>query len=240
MKRTLTKYAKYYLYKYKIHILLPAWHLNFLGQLGYVSRWISQHRKLAFSSFPTRKFDYSKRLDLYRYVLDNELTEAFDYLEFGVSKGGSFAWWVNEEKRLDSSFYGFDTFNGLPENWGTFKKGDMSNGNEPPKLDDTRHTFYQGLFQSTLYDFLENYNSTKKKVIHLDADLYTATLFVLTTISPYLRKGDILIFDEFNVPMHEFKAFNEWSTSFYVEYSVIGEVNNYLQVAIRLERDVRS
>jgi hypothetical protein len=146
----------------------------------------------------------------------------------------SFKWWVENLKNENARFYGFDTFTGLPEDWGHFKKGDMSNGNEPPKIEDNRHQFYQGLFQTTLPDFLKTYNNDRMKVIHLDADIYTATLFVLTSLSPFLRKGDILLFDEFNVPMHEYKAFTEWISSFYLDYTVIGEVNNYFQVAIRI------
>ncbi|PKR80466.1 hypothetical protein CW751_08805 [Brumimicrobium salinarum] len=156
-------------------------------------------------------------------------------MEFGVAKGQSFKWWIEHIEHDDSFFYGFDTFNGLPEDWGSFKKGDMSNGNEPPKIDDSRHQFFQGVFQKTLPDFLKTYQSKKKKIIHLDADLYSATLFVLASMSPFLNKGDILLFDEFNVPMHEFKAFNEWANSFYIKYTVIGEVNNYFQVAIRID-----
>ena len=54
-------------------------------------------------------------------------------------------------------------------------------------------------------------------------------------MSPYFKKGDILLFDEFNVPLHEFKAFSEWVNSFYINYFVIGEVDNYYQIAIKIE-----
>jgi O-methyltransferase len=47
-------------------------------------------------------------------------------------------------------------------------------------------------------------------------------------------KGDIIIFDEFNVPMHEFKAFAEWVSSYYIKYEVIGAVNNFYQIAVKI------
>ena len=131
--------------------------------------------------------------------------------------------------------FGFDTFEGLPEKWGTFAKGSMSFG--VPELNDDRHEFFKGLFQHTLVDFLKQgkLNQGNRKIIHLDADLFSSTLFVLTTMHPYLRKDDIILFDEFNVPNHEFLAFEQYTTSFYVNYEVIGAVNNYFQLAIKLK-----
>lgn len=227
---------KYYFFKLGIHRILPEHKLLFLGHLSGVSKWISRQKKLKYTSFPSKSFDYSRRYDLYKFIIETEiLDKEIDYLEFGVSKGSSFKWWVKNIKHKNSRFYGFDTFTGLPEDWGSFKKGDMSNGNKPPVLDDSRHEFYQGIFQNTVYTFLKTYKSNKRKVIHLDADIFSATLFVLTTISPYLKKGDILIFDEFNVPLHEYKAFKIWVESFYIDYTVIGEVNNFYQVALMLK-----
>ena len=228
--------AKYYFFKYGIHRLLPSTKLVFLGQLSGLSKWIASHRNLNYSTFPQNPFDYKKRYDLYNYIAQNEVAkQEFDYLEFGVSRGTSFKWWIENISNKDSRFYGFDTFTGLPEDWGPFKKGAMSNGNKPPEIDDGRHQFYQGLFQDTLYKFLKDHTLDRRMVVHLDADLYSSTLFVLTTLSSYLKKGDILIFDEFNVPLHEYKAFMEWVGAFYINYSVIGEVNNYFQVAIKIE-----
>ena len=105
-----------------------------------------------------------------------------------------------------------------------------------PNIEDARCSFYKGLFQETLPGFIkDNPLLEKPKVIHLDADLFSATLYVLTMLHPYLNKGDILIFDEFNVPLHEFKAFDDYVTSFYVDYEVLGATNNYYQVALRIQ-----
>lgn len=203
-----------------------------------LSRWISIHdKKVPFNDFYRPKRNYGLRYNLYRHVAQSENLEQapIDYLEFGVAKGLSFQWWINKNKNPNSQFYGFDTFEGLPEKWGTYSKGAMSFG--VPELNDQRHEFFKGLFQQTLFDFLESkkLNETNRKIIHLDADLFSSTLFVLTTLHRHLKKGDILIFDEFNVPNHEFLAFENYVKSFYVEYEVIGAVNNYFQVAIKLK-----
>ena len=68
----------------------------------------------------------------------------------------------------------------------------------------------------------------------MDADLYSSTLFVLSNLIPYLRKDDILIFDEFGVPTHEFRAFTDVVSSYSLKFEVLGAINNYLQVAIKL------
>ena len=50
-----------------------------------------------------------------------------------------------------------------------------------------------------------------------------------------LKSGDVIFFDEFNVPMHEYKAFTEWANSFYIDYEVIGTVNNFYQLALKIK-----
>jgi O-methyltransferase len=203
-----------------------------------LSRWISTHGKTAtLNDFYNPKRNYNLRLNLYQHVVQTENLENIpvDYLEFGVAKGVSFKWWLDKNKHDASRFFGFDTFEGLPEKWGTYEKGAMSFG--VPELNDQRHEFYKGLFQEILFNFLnqKKFTSGNRKIIHLDADLYSSTLFVLTSLHPYLRKDDILFFDEFNVPNHEFLAFEQYTKSFYVNYQLIGAVNNYFQVAIKIK-----
>ena len=219
----------------RMDMLVPIYLFQFFAHLAELSKWISKHKKDCKNDFYTIKFNYKKREFLYEQVITTyKLDTNIDYLEFGVSKGNSFRWWVNRIKNADARFYGFDTFTGLPEDWGRFKQGDMGNANKPPKIEDNRHEFYQGLFQQTLIPFLNSYTSSKRKVIHMDADIYSATLYVLTLISPFLKSGDIIFFDEFNVPLHEFKVFKEWSSSFYIKYKVLGGVNNFYQTAIMI------
>ncbi len=203
-----------------------------------LSKWIaSQNKKDILNDFYSPKRDYNKRFQLYQYVVDTlKLQNApFEYLEFGVSGGYSFAWWVKNCNHPNSKFFGFDTFEGLPENWGVFNKGDMSAN--IPTLDDTRAAFIKGLFQDTLPSFLaqQNIHQETRKIIHLDADLFSSTLFALTSLAPYLKKDDILLFDEFNVPNHEFFAFKVFCDSYYVKTKLIAAVNNYYQDAIVIE-----
>lgn len=226
-------------------LLNPGVYLGFLsspfiffGNSLKLSRWITTQRKmkLEFDDFFKLVRNYGERFKLHEFVLKSEnLTNTqIDYLEFGVASGISFEWWLKENKNENSRFYGFDTFEGLPEDWGIFKKGEMAP--DQLKFQDGRFKFYKGLFQDTLPGFLKTtkLDNNIRKVIHLDADLFSSTLFVLTSIYYILRPGDILIFDEFCVPNHEFFAFRIFVESFNVKYKAIGAFNNYLQVALEI------
>jgi hypothetical protein len=222
--------------------LLLGWSRGFFSLLANtlsLSKWISRQnkKKIEFNDFFSFKRDYRKREKLYEYVVSREQLDliTLDYLEFGVANGQSFKWWVNRLQNEDNRFYGFDTFEGLPENWGVYKKGDMDS--DIPVLDDKRILFIKGLFQETLPKFLQdNYiEKGRRKIIHMDADLFSSTLFTLTSLAPYLNKGDIIFFDEFNVPNHEFLAFKMFTESYYIRTEVLGAVNNFFQVAFIIQ-----
>lgn len=195
-------------------ILYPVVKLMlFTVYLNRMLLWIfSNKKKFKYREPLSFNRNYRNRYNLYKYISDNYLKDnsKIIYLEFGVAGGESFKWWLNENKDNSSCFYGFDTFEGLPENWGVlFKKGDMNY--EESQMQDKRAKFIKGLFQDTLFSFIQDnkdyLNSNTRKVIHMDADLYSSTIFVLSQLYPYLKSGDIILFDYFNVPLHEFKAF---------------------------------
>ena len=185
-------------------------------------------------------WDYGRRVNLYEAISKTETLSqsAIDYFEFGVSGGSSFRWWLANNGHANSRFYGFDTFEGLPESYGSFEKGSMAAALESLNITDTRASFYKGLFQDTLVPFLENYKGGNRKLVHLDADLFSATIFSLSQLYRFLKEGDILMFDEFAVPKHEFMAFKIFTESFYINYEVIGAANNYLFLAVKIKKEV--
>lgn len=219
--------------------LVPFKHgmLNII-YLSKIAKWHREQPKIKFNDFYSGSWDYSKRYKLYEFLFEDENTgDKINYLEFGVAAGHSFKWWVEKNKNSNSEFHGFDTFTGLPEDWGPFKAGAMSNGNKPPEVNDARVTFYTGLFQQTLPGYIEKLkqDNSKRKVIHLDADLYSATLYVLASLAPYLKKDDIIMFDEFAVPQSEFLAFMDFTRSFYIDLEMIAAANNYFFVAFKVK-----
>lgn len=205
--------------------------------MSEMSEWRKQHPVKGYNDFYQKTWEYGRRYNLYEALTQQENlgNERLDYFEFGVASGVSFKWWLKKNTSADSRFYGFDTFEGLPEEWGPYAKGAMAHSLESLQINDPRATFYKGLFQDTLTPFLESYKSNNRKLIHLDADLFSSTLFTLSQFYRFLNSGDLLMFDEFAVPTHEFLAFKLFTESFYVDYEVVAAANNYLFVAIKIK-----
>jgi O-methyltransferase len=209
----------------------------FLAYLSRFSRWVAQHRDVPYNDFYNRELDleYRNRLGMYEFLLREVLRgEPFDYLEFGVASGTSLRWWIEHEKGAASRFYGFDVFTGLPEDFGILKRGTFAVEGGLLPIEDDRCTLVLGLFQTTLDRFLTVVGLDRRTVVHLDADLYSSTLYVLTTLATRLKAGDVLIFDEFGVPLHEFRAFEDFRAAFGIKYEVLAAVNNYFHVAVQL------
>ena len=91
-----------------------------------------------------------------------------------------------------------------------------------------------GLFQDSLPRFVQQNDLSGRLIINLDADMFTSTLFVLTTLAPYLKAGDIIFFDEFSCPLDEFRAFEEFVRSFRIKYEVVAAVYGYTRVCIKI------
>ena len=237
MKFFIIRYTKIIFTYLRLHLVfnwLSSAFLN-LYYLTKFSLWASKNRKIPYNDFPS-KWNYFKRFELYKWVLEKEnlFSSPINYMEFGVAQGASFRWFLQQNNHSASRFYGFDTFTGLPEDFGPYKKGTFNNQNSPPEVNDSRAKFYQGLFQQTLPGFIGELKNDKRNIIMLDADLYSATIYVLTSLAPYLKKGDIIFFDEFSVPTHEFKAYHEFVQSYYINLELIAAANNYYFVAFRV------
>ncbi len=178
------------------------------------------------------------RFDLYQYVIDaHGLGAPIDYLEFGVYHGESLRWWAAHNADPASRFYGFDVFTGLPDAWVGLPAGTFTTHGQLPTFDDSRVALEVGLFQDTLGAFIAREPLERRKVIHLDADLYTSTLYVLTTLAPTLRPGDVILFDELGSAYgvsHEFRALEDFTTSFRFQYRLLAGTGRYLQAAVEV------
>jgi Macrocin-O-methyltransferase (TylF) len=149
------------------------------------------------------------------------------YLEFGVASGRSLGRIAKRFKHPDARFFGFDSFEGLPEDWvlpwGTMSRGTFSAEGRPPDLQDSRITFVKGWFQNTLPDFLGRLQNSGVALVHFDADLYSATLFILASLWHKIPEYYFL-FDEFLGD--EIIALYDFSRAFPVELEFLCQTNS--------------
>ena len=146
------------------------------------------------------------------------------WLEFGVFSGSS----INYiSKFTRDHVYGFDSFEGLPEDWREgFPKGAFSKQGTLPSVNQNV-VLIKGWFNDTLPHFLAT-QQKKISFIHMDCDLYSSTKFVFDTVKDYLADNCVIIFDEllnypgFDGDNGELKALYEFVTENKVRYSWIG------------------
>jgi hypothetical protein len=184
---------------------------------------------------PLLDYEYKRRDVLYGYVNNEVLgNRQVDYLEFGVAGGDSLRKWLNINQYPESRFFGFDTFEGLPENWLADRpKGSFSAKGEAPPIPDPRVRFVKGLFQETLPGFLKWFKPRNQLVVHIDCDLFTASLYALMALDRLMPKGTVILFDEF-LPKDEFAAFHTYSETCYRTWEVLAARRDLVKLAVRL------
>ena len=208
---------------------------RFLGSIDKHNKNIIFQEIIIKKSKKAKVFSKGQRLEYFNFIFKDVIgDQPIDYLEFGVFKGESIKYWSKLNKSPKSRFYGFDTFTGLPEDWKRHPRGTFDTEGNIPKIDDTRVHFIKGLFQETLYDFLRTFSPQSRLVIHLDADLYSSTLFCLAQLDRIFNPGSLILFDEFYDLQNEFSAFYDYIRSHNSKFKIIARIG-WSQVAIELE-----
>jgi hypothetical protein len=157
-------------------------------------------------------------------------------LEFGVYSGGSLRYIA--ERLGKRPVHGFDSFEGLPDNWKGFNliKGAFSRQGRLPKVP-ANATLHRGWFDQSLPRWLE-LNTGPVAFIHVDCDLYSSTRTIFELLAPRIAVGTIIVFDEYfgypNWQQHEFKAFQEYVKTNNVAYEYLAY--SRLQVAVRITK----
>jgi hypothetical protein len=137
------------------------------------------------------------------------------FVELGVWTGES----INYMARMkpNAEFFGFDSFEGLAENWSgtSLGRGYFDVKGVLPVVPDNV-TLISGWFESTLPDFINNHPDPFA-FVHFDADTYESTKLALDAFSSRIVAGSVLVFDEFhgypNWRNGEFKAWSEFVES---------------------------
>jgi len=183
---------------------------NTLHQLQMVVNYMKLGRWMAKHNFhPDQRA--LKRSAVFAAVAEQLRNRRVLYLEFGVFKGTSMRYWSSTLKHPESKLHGFDSFQGLPEDWdvdGPHVKGTFNVNGEAPQIDDPRVTFFKGWFDEVLPTY--QLPDHEVLVIVVDADLYSSTRYVLRHLRPFVKAGTFIYFDDMSRPDHEPRAFEEF------------------------------
>lgn len=183
---------------------------------------------------PNFETDY----DLHHWVattqLDRGLLAHGQILEFGVATGrtlNQFAYWLPHK-----TVYGFDGFDGLPEDWTSrMRKGFFARKHLPRVRRNCE--LVVGWFNETLAGFVEKHPEPVA-LLHVDCDLYSSTVTILDELKDNIVPGTVIIFDEYiNYPgwqLDEFRAWQEFVKEHNIRYEYIGRVSKHQKVAVRV------
>jgi O-methyltransferase len=187
-----------------------------------------------FAEVPT----FAAREQLYRHLSDTWFDggrEALDFFEFGVFQGASLRNWCDLNTCPSTRFFGFDSFQGLPEDWGgEFRTGAFDVGGILPQIDDLRVRFVSGWFQDSLPLFVSLYEPESRLVVHNDCDLYSSSLFCLVTMNHLMPRGTVVIFDEFNDAFAEYRALVEFCSACMRHFRIIAGTEGLAQAAVEI------
>ena len=174
-------------------------------------------------------------LYFHRWALFDHMTELSKkdrpFYEFGVWRGEAFRYLIKTFKKG----YGFDTFEGLPEDWHSEKAGTYTSDGNIPKIKGGK--FIVGKFEDTLPGFFAEERPTAS-IINFDADLYSSTICALNFAKQVIDQHTILIFDEFimnkNWEHDEYKALEEFCSNNHYTYEVLAISFFTKQVAVKI------
>jgi len=153
-------------------------------------------------------------------------------IELGVYTGVTISCLATARPELE--FHGFDSFEGLPEDWDMGNKHIKAetfdrNGELPEVPENVK--LYKGWFNETLKPFIDKHMKPIS-FLHVDCDIYSSTIYSLKLLNNNIKPGTIIRFDELSCwrnafleaspkgkanrvlyskwKEHEWKALNEW------------------------------
>lgn len=182
--------------------------------------------------------NFQNDYDLHDWIpsqCDADLVRQGLIMEFGVATGRT----LNHFARLwpHKTVYGFDGFEGLPENWTWYMRKEHFKQSLPKVKPNCE--LVVGWFDETLDGFLATHPGPVA-FAHIDSDLYSSAKYVLSKLLPRIKSGTVILFDEyFNFPgwqQDEFRAWQEFCSQNQVTYEYIGMVTRHQKVAVKITK----
>lgn len=161
------------------------------------------------------------------------------FAEFGVWRGTT----INEIAEYvgnHTTVHGFDSFEGLPEDWyGEYRKGTFHMEEGLPQVRENVK-LYPGWFDATVPQFASEHPDTPIAFLHVDCDLYSSTKTIFDGLGDRLRPGSVIVFDEyFNYPgwrEHEYKAFQELVAARSLKYRYVAYNTREWNTAVQITK----
>lgn len=200
-----------------------TWTLKRAAEQMEVGRWMKQagYKPVLWAS---------ERTGVFRAIADRVGNEKVLYLEFGVFTGGATRYWSELLKNPEAILHGFDSFEGLPNDWHrNYGRGTFDVGGKIPEIDDSRVTFFKGWFDQTMPQYTPPPHD--RLIVNIDADLYSSAAYVLDMLKDTIVVGSFIYFDEFCYPEGELKAFDEFRRKNDYEFALVTSTRDYQALA---------
>ena len=168
--------------------------------------------KLRALKLPFYKRTRKSKHDTLRHILTKGILDPNDmFAEFGVYKGTTIS--MIAKQYPDTKIYGFDSFEGFPEDGRDDWKHDFSLNGKLPDVPDNVELI-KGYFEDTLKDFASKHKGKYLSFLHIDCDIYSSTKTIFTELNEMIRPGCVIVFDELlhykGFESNEIKAFHEF------------------------------
>jgi hypothetical protein len=197
----------------------------------YWGEHVNEIKKILKTPTFDNQFGYSaneeSQKEFWNYTMNFADSKSGLWLEFGTYKGRS----INViSTRTELTVYGFDSFEGLPEDWYSdinfCKKGALNLNGILPKVNPNVHLI-AGWYENTVPEFVKQLPSDVDKIsfMHIDCDLYSSTKTVFDNLKHLIKPGTVIMFDEYwynyRWEEHEYKAFQELAKECNLNYKYI-------------------
>lgn len=198
-----------------------------------VDAWNYLKSKAATSSSGPLPMMHGIAAKAFKFAMDHTNPDGL-VMEFGVFNGKS----IRQIAALTAGpVHGFDSFEGIPEDWNHETSGSYSTQGIIPTVP-TNVTLHAGWFEHSIPKFIRKERGPVR-LMNIDCDLYSSTKTVLENFAPQVVPGTVMIFDEYigNVSWRadEHKAFIEATEAYGWQYEILSFSFVTKQVVIRIK-----
>jgi len=168
----------------------------------------------------------------FKYAMSQTNPEGL-VMEFGVFNGKS----IRQIAALTTgAVHGFDSFEGIPEDWNHETSGSYSTQGIIPDVP-ANVILHAGWFEHSIPKFIQKENGPIR-FMNIDCDLYTSTKTVLDGLAKQVVPGTVMVFDEYignaSWRADEHKAFIEAAQTYGWQYEILSFSFVTKQVVIRI------